>query len=517
LISENNSSFAIEKMSQISTEARAKQNARLILEFLFRFYIDEEFKKQILEEFKKKLLEEFEKSVVTELEKELKMQQFISIKRRGDVWEISGKFLMITEPNNITSKDLMEGLNYGLFYDFIGEKFRQKIRFSDRDGSAKDKGAAKRSLTAGFRWLCGTFDKRKSNKDKKDDKPKYAGINILEDVTKERVGSKGKGDTTTRQTRFFEGLKDVDLDRLSIDDIDKKLDDIFRDEQISAPDRERHRNSIDEENNLDPVPQTNKVYLTLRIEKNDSGKHSDSGKRKQKEYIISAWFDRGNEPIHLKTNIKVAISQLPKTLGELIKQCHKKMSAGQQLDIEIYSEINLINEPFPNWKYDCSTIEQLRESYFVYVRWLERWSIVEEYNYQEKWQTKWSAINNQSLCEQSEDPDWDRHIRNSLWFNACRTDVKKHLQKLTVHGIPMILWSRCSHRDHWDDINQLVRDKTGQQLLEEIQCLRCNAPTKIEPNSTELGHHLSLIWEDPHRPPPWSWEEEEREKASLCS
>jgi hypothetical protein len=194
-------------------------------------------------------------------------------------------------------------------------------------------------------------------------------------------------------------------------------------------------------------------------------------------------------------------------LGSWVGQCRRDLGE-RALRIEVYVSPELLNLDFENWNYDLVGVEQLRESYLVYIRWRDRWSLADKYSYLSIWQEKWSdLLSEATLQSQSQTTDLERLIRQSetLWFNGCRVGMDRYLTKLLIHGIPMALWSRClqCQDDHWQGINQLVANQQISDILTTVQRQRSNAPTTIDSNSNELGHHLALMWEDPHRRPPW--------------
>ncbi|MFN5513552.1 MAG: hypothetical protein ACK5CA_02040 [Cyanobacteriota bacterium] len=225
------------------------------------------------------------------------------------------------------------------------------------------------------------------------------------------------------------------------------------------------------------------------------------------EYIFSAWvYSQGSINKPFTINQEIAEAQLPDFLGTVIENCHKK---GKLSIIEIFVSPEISTVAYENWQYlFLGDSDQLRRQYLVYIRDRERFENSQRYHFLESWQTNWTTVNNPNctLQAQPNDSDWQKILSaNCYWFNGCRLALQDYRIKLLKQGIPLVLWSRCAvaQETHWQEINSLLAQKTLNHALEQVIEKRKQAPTTIAEDSTELGHHLVLMLENPHHPPPW--------------
>lgn len=230
------------------------------------------------------------------------------------------------------------------------------------------------------------------------------------------------------------------------------------------------------------------------------------------KYIFSAWvYSQGSINSSFTINpftIDQEISEieLPNLLGKWMEECHQDVDS---VEIEIFVSSELAYISYENWTFmSLEELEQLRDFYLVYIRNRERHRLVQfNRKFYKSWLDKWNELtqNNFKLVAQNINPDWEQILRNDYWFNGCRLALQKYQNKLIKQGIPLVLWSRCAvaQETHWQEINSLVAEKTLNQALEQVINKRKQAPTEIAEDSTELGHHLVLMLENPHHPPPW--------------
>ena len=247
------------------------------------------------------------------------------------------------------------------------------------------------------------------------------------------------------------------------------------------------------------------LVLQVKISKNKS-------QNKKTRYFISAWFDNTKAstplPIDVISEEGFTTEDLKQILGQLIKTSRQKLG-NQTLAIEVFASEDCLEDPYDCWRYEfLGDLEQLRQSYSLHLRWEQRWKLSDEYNFHNEWSRKWDQLKTQPLTAQEWVDDFKQLIRqkDTIWLNGCQQKVAQHLSFFLRHGIPIIIWSRCSaaHPNHHQEINTLVGNcSCGLDILEKVKQRRQYAPTDIELNSQNLGHHLSLLWEDPYRPPPW--------------
>lgn len=221
----------------------------------------------------------------------------------------------------------------------------------------------------------------------------------------------------------------------------------------------------------------------------------------------------------------VSCDLLKPLLGRLINKCSEKINleinSKSYLTIQCFVPKNLLSVNFDCWEYeleeDCT---QIRFDFSLHVRSLDR--IENDFcklpNFKSIWESKWRQVH-QNFGKIDEDlmnkylRDPDAHFRDSsiIWVNICTSDVEKLntlWRKLIKGGIPIALWSRCYQncQTHRQEINNLVGQCDGKvkELFDVIKRRRSAASSVIDHDSNDLGHHLSLLWEDPHLIPPFT-------------
>lgn len=271
-----------------------------------------------------------------------------------------------------------------------------------------------------------------------------------------------------------------------------------------------------EDNRLNRRESQNKVFLILRIEE------SKENNSEQKKLNITAWLDNGiDKPYIISQESCYSLSGSVPDLGKEIDKCLSTMGDYDELEleIEIFTQKSLLTECFEHWPYticeperEFSVTVQICQRYLVYVRSLHRWYLTNKLKSLPNWQTKWSNLNSQTLPlpsasnldEYNNTLDGYAPLPTTTWINSCG-NISSRLDEFILHGIPLVLWSRHSNfaKQHWQEINDLVHQKTLTQLLQDIKTRRIEALADTAPDSTHLGRHLVLMLENPDRPPPW--------------
>jgi hypothetical protein len=262
------------------------------------------------------------------------------------------------------------------------------------------------------------------------------------------------------------------------------------------------------------VAKNQNSYLVLQIE--TSGNVLNGEQR----YLLQAWFDQDNDGVPERFDISGELKndnyskqELKAVFTELIRKCRQRVKNGS-LVIECFVTRELLSLDFECWEYEeYKDDTQLKRVFPVHIRCATR--LEYPLDLKLKWQTKWKNI--QAKLEPL-DVHQDREAVNdperyfsqdtTLWANLCTSsekDLDQLFKKVLKFGIPVAIWSRC-HRQpsHRGDINDLIAECKGNifDLPSQVRVRRNNAPSKVNEDSENLGHHLSLLWDDPDRLPP---------------
>jgi hypothetical protein len=209
------------------------------------------------------------------------------------------------------------------------------------------------------------------------------------------------------------------------------------------------------------------------------------------------------------------IDEIPQLLNIFIDKSSKKYSL-KNLRIELFLPLELLNYAVDSWALDedFGFSTPIGQDYKVVVRSYER--LTARYSRRrEFWENKWEALQRfkqSSACSAFLLGDEDK-LENLIselkspeviGLKLAKAPVKlgkgSILAAILDTAIPVALWLR-QNLPGWDcqsEIDQIL-DCCIHNLPESVKQKRLCAP--LGPN-THIGHHLSLLWEDPYRLPP---------------
>lgn len=197
-----------------------------------------------------------------------------------------------------------------------------------------------------------------------------------------------------------------------------------------------------------------------------------------------------------------SIEELKPLLTKLIHRSTQfPVQRTESLTIYFFCEKVLLSTNFDCWPSELLPGYKLKNLYQIRVRCLERLnSMYIQSKCKQKWYQKWFFAQQQ----------FNVSGEGETWKNLCRSNLKD-LNSLLItvlgKGIPIAIWSRYHQKsqDHFQEINNLVLNCEGnlQNLPEIIENTRDIDPDEDD-DLENLGHHLSLLWEDPNLIPPFA-------------
>ncbi len=209
----------------------------------------------------------------------------------------------------------------------------------------------------------------------------------------------------------------------------------------------------------------------------------------------------------------LTLAEIPQSINIFLNQIGE--SSSSRLTIEIFLPLELINEAVDSWELEneFGVSLKLSSQYKVVVRSTER--LLPTYSrykgfWQEKWQTLQKIIKN-SVC--SAFVLWSEDDLKKLFVELKKENkIGIKLQKTPIQtgkgsvfavilstATPVALWLRW----HLPECNQQVDGLLRcciEQLTNTVAEQRLEAIP--EPENSHIGHHISLLWEDPERLPP---------------
>ncbi len=218
-----------------------------------------------------------------------------------------------------------------------------------------------------------------------------------------------------------------------------------------------------------------------------------------------------------------SLKKIPEILNEIFKAGNLVKELSEDAEVHIFLPQNLLNEDVDRWEIICgkNLINLLGHEYKVFVRMSQRL----ERNFNPKyWKDNWeqqkqmiqkAASNFFISCD---DADIQK-IHN--FYNRLKTEGNKRLLgiKLTKapcqheleeifdyifdRDFPFAIWTRfdlCSNKNK-DELERILETSLGD-LPKTIKLERLNSFQR--PKDSHIGHHLSLLWDDPDLVPPKS-------------
>jgi len=289
------------------------------------------------------------------------------------------------------------------------------------------------------------------------------------------------------------------------------------------------------ENRQEQQRQAAKSAVMVKISLNQEA----STQGKESRYQIEAHFvqdidryriDRREQgspsykPIHLPGttgeetySLEDLSTQVPQLVISVQQTFNNEASA--HLEIHIFLPLELMNQDVDCWMFH-DTERPLGHEYNVVLRYAERLS--RNYRKYPNWVDKWQ--HHQDLLQEcalqafvSGDNQHLRGLPNAL------NDVDQTIVGLKViqaplqverggifevlywSGLPLAIWGRCNLTNSCNEteLDQVLRAAQRLELLpDQVQRTRCAALEHEQ--DCHIGHHLSLLWDDPYLVPPKS-------------
>ncbi len=217
--------------------------------------------------------------------------------------------------------------------------------------------------------------------------------------------------------------------------------------------------------------------------------------------------------------------EIPDALKKFFEQVNFDDELSHDSEVHIFLPQELLNCNVDCWK----LIKGIRDdisighNYKVFVRLYERLS--RSYQYSKKWKKKWNRINNllqedaSNIFEGCADGDLedldgfycelcDEESKNLVGLKLIKapnqdnfTDIVKLISKV---GLPLALWGRANLSESTNEVelNRVLEACPLANLPQTVKNERRNSRKK--PLNCHIGHHLSLLWDDPDLVPPKS-------------
>ncbi|OUL23955.1 hypothetical protein BV378_20170 [Nostoc sp. RF31YmG] len=275
-------------------------------------------------------------------------------------------------------------------------------------------------------------------------------------------------------------------------------------------------------------------YLIVAVRRSEQDSLTNTNK--ENCYFVDAWlipdgntYNYQNNPVcqqlfysqnskkakqsQVNNQESLTFEEIPQAINICLNQLGEYSSS--KLTIEIFLPLELINKAVDSWEIEneFGFPVKLSGEYKVIVRSTER--LLPTYSrYKGFWQEKWTTL--QKIIKNpvfSAFVLWDDDDLKKLFIELKKENtIGIKLERIPTEtgkgsvfavilstAIPVALWLRC----HLPECNQQVDGLLRcciEQLTETIANKRLEALP--QPENSHIGHHLSLLWEDPYRLPP---------------
>ncbi len=280
-------------------------------------------------------------------------------------------------------------------------------------------------------------------------------------------------------------------------------------------------------NKLNEKKKNGNSYLLIVF---DQSNQKSAITQKVDYYTVKAWIIEDSETYNYETGVgcepitlpefdekSFAIDEIDKILNKCLEEIIKYDY--NYLTIEIFLPLAVLNHPV-----DCCRCEDkldlglnntlIGQDYRVVVRSSERLTDYYKRLRKDWWEPKWKILQQftqPSACsafilgdeENVNDLIYELRLQTNIGLKIVK--APKNIGKGSIFaailktGIPVALWLKknTENLDCQSEIEQILSGRI-HDLPETIRRKREDA----QDSDTHIGHHLSLLWEDPYRLPP---------------
>lgn len=254
-------------------------------------------------------------------------------------------------------------------------------------------------------------------------------------------------------------------------------------------------------------------------------------------FVANAWLvpdDRVQDPFgrrfveldleEKRKGVSFSIEQISDLIEEFLIQSqdylfHQADQRNSKLTVEVFLPRDYLSTSVESWKILDPIDDQplsIGTKYSVLVRSYER-TQPSYHPYRDQWITNWNRVKQNlgtvpthEMFEQLDRlEDCNERIlitslSTKLGLKLTCSPTAKHKDffiSILKAGVPIAIWSRCSIPD-LDLATEMDTLLTGGSLLELLDRIRHKRWEASGDCEQHLGHHLTILWEDPDRLPP---------------
>lgn len=221
-------------------------------------------------------------------------------------------------------------------------------------------------------------------------------------------------------------------------------------------------------------------------------------------------------------SLKELLEKAPQLISEWLAECSS--TSDKEPEIHVFLPLDLMNQAVDCWLPDdgYGRPERIGQQYKVVIRCVDR--LGRSYRNRPRWIKKWER--QQALLQETasqlfmgcDDTDLD-HLFGSLkdleaaeaaviglkmTQAPCQVGPNSVFSFILQFGFPLAIWGRCnlSETKNEVELDRLLQAACLEKLPDSVRQVRQQCHGKAE--NCHIGHHLSLLWDDPELVPPKS-------------
>ncbi|MDB9338685.1 MULTISPECIES: hypothetical protein [Cyanophyceae] len=261
--------------------------------------------------------------------------------------------------------------------------------------------------------------------------------------------------------------------------------------------------------NFSKTQQLSDSYLLIKI---------NPQKPKSKKFQISAWLipniqdyqpeiNQGYEQLYVSnsSDYTFTLNQLPKILNSLLDQLDKYCL--RNLTLEFFLPCELLSHPVDKFmKEEYGYLESIGKTYRLAVRASERLDKKYRSKYEIRWRDKWQELksncSDKFLISQNHNSEILRNLLDQAGGLICpkfteSIKIESIFTLLLITATPVAICVRQDHNNvETQDENLSDVLQCFMEIPETVRSIRLKA---LSSQNDHIGHHISLVWEDPER------------------
>jgi len=262
--------------------------------------------------------------------------------------------------------------------------------------------------------------------------------------------------------------------------------------------------------------QPSRSYLLVKIKPLEQKSKSD-------RYHVSAWLipdienyqpenPKSYESLYVSDSLddNFTIDDIPNLVNSFFKQIKNSKYKINNLTLEFFLPVKLIIHPIDKWiQEEFNYPESIGKKYRLAVRAYERLDKTYRSMYEVRWREKWQQIKPNCRCSERFVLSHNHNLetlRKSLdkavglmIYNFPESTNSSIFSLLLITATPIAICIRPEMKTLESQHRELIDSFSTCCILELPESVKEKRLDALQNQEDHIGHHLSLVWEDPER------------------